>query len=71
MIDRSQASRALAKAIAYKQSGKDREAALWAAELVRLLELSEILRPDYIGTRMTEEGAEPAARRPPGRAKRS
>jgi hypothetical protein len=43
MIDRSEANRALAKAIAYKQCGKDREAAIWAEKLVRLLECAEIL----------------------------
>ena len=43
MIDRSEASRALAKAIALKNCGKDREAAEWARELVRLLECAEIL----------------------------
>lgn len=69
MINRSQASRALAKAIAYKQIGKDREAALWAAELVRLLELSEILRPDYAGARMTGDSAEPGSKRRPQRRK--
>jgi hypothetical protein len=42
-IDRSEVARALAKAIAYKQCGKDREAAEWAARLVRLLECAEIL----------------------------
>ncbi len=45
MIDRSEVSRAVAKAIAYKQCGKDRDAAQWARELVRLLECAEILRP--------------------------
>ena len=44
MIDRSQVSRALAKAIAFKQCGKDRHADAWAAELVRLLECEGILR---------------------------
>jgi hypothetical protein len=44
MIDRSEVSRALAKAIAFKQCGKDREAEKWAAELVRLLECAAILR---------------------------
>lgn len=44
MIDRSAVSRAMAKAIAYKQCGKDQEAAEWAAELVRLLECAEILK---------------------------
>ena len=44
MIDRSEVNRALAKAIAYKQCGKDQDAAAWARKLVELLELSEILR---------------------------
>ena len=44
MIDRTAVSRAMAKAIAYKQCGKDQEAAEWAAELVRLLECAEILK---------------------------
>ena len=43
MIDRSEVSRALAKAIAYKQCGKDQQAAAWAAKLVRLLECADIL----------------------------
>jgi hypothetical protein len=43
MIDRSAVNRALAKAIAYKQCGKDREAKAWAIELVKLLECSNIL----------------------------
>lgn len=43
MIDRSEVNRALAKAIAYKQCGKDRHARVWAAELVRLLDVAEIL----------------------------
>lgn len=42
-MDRSAINRALAKAIAYKQVGKDEEAAQWARELVKLLELQEIL----------------------------
>jgi hypothetical protein len=44
MIDRSEVARAMAKAIAYKQCGKQREAEQWARELVRLLECAEILR---------------------------
>ncbi len=44
MIDRSEVSRALAKAIAYKQCGKDREAEEWAERLVRLLECANILK---------------------------
>jgi len=43
-IDRSEASRAMAKAIAYKACGKDNEAAQWARELVRILECAEILK---------------------------
>ena len=45
-IDRSEVSRALAKAIAYKQCGKQAEAEQWAARLVRLLECADILRVD-------------------------
>ncbi len=44
MIDRSKVSQALAKAIAYKNVGKDREAQQWARELIRLLEMAEILK---------------------------
>lgn len=43
MVDRSEASRAMAKAIAYKQCGKDSEAAKWARELIRILQCAEIL----------------------------
>lgn len=42
-MDRSLINKALAKALAYKQCGKDAEAEEWARELVRLLELSHIL----------------------------
>jgi len=42
-IDRSAVAQALAKAIAYKQCGKDQQAAEWAATLVRLLQCAEIL----------------------------
>jgi hypothetical protein len=45
-IDRSEVNRALAKALAYQQCGKPAAAALWAAELVRLLECHGILRDD-------------------------
>lgn len=44
MIDRSEVSRALAKAIAYKQCGQQQKAEEWAARLVRLLECADILR---------------------------
>jgi hypothetical protein len=43
-IDRSEVARALAKAIAYKQCGKDREAEDWAKKLVQLLECAQILK---------------------------
>ena len=43
-IDRSEVSRALAKAIAYKQCGKEAEAAQWARELLRQLELAHLLK---------------------------
>ena len=42
-IDRTAAAKAMAKAIAYKQCGKDEDAAQWARELVRLLECANIL----------------------------
>jgi len=44
---RSELSQALAKAIAYRDCGKPEKAADWAAELVRMLEAQEILRPEY------------------------
>lgn len=43
MINRSEVNRALAKAIAYKQCGKDVSAARWAARLVSLLDSAGIL----------------------------
>jgi hypothetical protein len=42
-IDRSKVAQALAKAIAYKQCGKDAEANAWARQLVELLECHDIL----------------------------
>jgi hypothetical protein len=44
MIDRSATAQALAKAIAFKNCGKDREAEQWARQLVRLLECADILK---------------------------
>lgn len=44
VIDRSEASRALAKAIAYAQCGKQATAAEWARKLVHLLQCAEILK---------------------------
>jgi hypothetical protein len=45
-MDRQEANRALAKAIAFKNCGKDKEAAEWARKLVELLECAEILAPE-------------------------
>lgn len=45
--DRSALSRALAKAIAYRDCDKPQEAATWAAELVRLLGAQGILAADW------------------------
>jgi len=44
MIDRVKVSQALAKAIAYKQCGKDIEAEEWARRLIELLEMAKILK---------------------------
>lgn len=44
MIDRSELNRALAKAIAYKNCGKQVEAEQWAIKLIELLECQNILR---------------------------
>jgi hypothetical protein len=46
MIDRSKINRALAKAIAYKQCGKQKEAEQWAAQLLWELDLQGILSHD-------------------------
>ncbi len=43
MIDRTAAAQALAKAIAYKQCGKQHDAETWARRLVELLECANIL----------------------------
>lgn len=43
-MDRTEISRALTKAIAYKQCGKQADAEKWAVELVRLLECADILK---------------------------
>lgn len=46
MIDRSEVSRSLAKAIAYKQCGKQAEAEAWARLLVQQLECADILKAE-------------------------
>lgn len=43
-INRSELARALSKAIAYKNCGKDEEAKTWAIELVKLLGVADILK---------------------------
>jgi hypothetical protein len=48
-MDRSEINRALAKAMAYKNCGKDTEAAEWARRLVELLECAEILGDEPAG----------------------
>jgi hypothetical protein len=47
-MDRQAANRALAKAIAFKNCGKDKEAAEWARKLVELLECAEILAAEKL-----------------------
>ena len=49
--DRSAISRAVAKAIAYHDCGKPEKAALWAAEVVRLLDAKGILTPAALASR--------------------
>lgn len=44
MIDRSKIAQALAKAIAYKLCGKQKEAELWAQNLICYLECADILK---------------------------
>jgi hypothetical protein len=44
MIDRSATAQALAKAIAFKACGKDKDAEAWARRLVELLECADILK---------------------------
>ena len=48
MLDRSEINRALAKAIAFKQCGRDAEAEEWGRKLVRELELESILMPQSV-----------------------
>jgi Flp pilus assembly protein TadD len=43
-IDRTEASRAMAKAIAYAQCGKQADAEEWARRLVEILKCAEILK---------------------------
>lgn len=43
--NRKEIATATAKCISYKNCGKDKEAAEWAKQLVKLLECHEILKP--------------------------
>ena len=47
-LDRSEINRALSKAIAFKQCNKHAEARAWAAELVRLLDVADILSAEAV-----------------------
>ena len=47
-VDRVNANRALAKAIAYKECGKDREAEQWAIALLRELQCTGIIKPETL-----------------------
>ena len=47
-LDRSELSRALAKAIAYHDCNKPEKAALWAARLARLLNAKVILNDRFV-----------------------
>lgn len=49
-IDRSEASRALAKVIAYRNCGKDTDADTWASQLFEILGCSDLREP---GTEIT------------------
>lgn len=48
MIDRSEVSRSLAKAIAFKNCGMEGKANAWAAQLVKQLECAGILSPNAV-----------------------
>lgn len=48
-MNRVEINRALAKAMAYKQCGKEKEAQQWAIELLRQLECADIIRPELMG----------------------
>jgi len=47
-VDRQNASRALAKAIAYRDCGKHAEAERWAIELIRELQATNIIKPETL-----------------------
>lgn len=47
-MDRTAINRALAKAMAYKQCGKELDANQWGIELLRLLECADLIRPELL-----------------------
>jgi hypothetical protein len=57
MVDRSEVSRALAKAIAYHECGKQADAEAWACELVHLLDCAGILTSESQEAAMIHERA--------------
>lgn len=50
-VDRVNASRALARAIAYRDCGKDQDADKWAVQLLKELQATGILRPEVLRAR--------------------
>ncbi len=54
IIDRSAASRELAKAIAYAQCGKHDLACEWARKLITRLQCADILRTEHESARATD-----------------
>lgn len=55
-MNRVEIARALAKAQAYKQCGKDALANAWAARLITLLQAQDILTDDARAIALTMEG---------------
>lgn len=49
-VDRVNANRALAKAIAYKDCGKDQQAEQWAIALLRELQCTGIIKPETLAS---------------------
>jgi hypothetical protein len=52
-LNRSELNRALAKAIAYQQCGKQRMANAWAARLIYLLDTMDIMDQKQLGPLLT------------------
>jgi hypothetical protein len=47
-MNRTEINRALAKAMAYKQCGKENDAREWAIELLKQLEVADIIDPTWM-----------------------